>query len=957
MIGQTISHYKIIDKIGEGGMGVVYKAQDTNLDRFVALKFLPGKITANSDERQRFTIEAKAAAALNHPNIATVHAIEDADGETFIAMEYVEGHELKEKIAQGMLHIEQVIAMAIQIAGGLQAAHKKGIVHRDIKSSNIMITEDGKIKIMDFGLAKVRGNMQVTKAGTTLGTVAYMSPEQARGEDVDLRSDIWSFGVVLYEMITGKMPFRGEHEAAMMYSIMNESPKPIAALRADVPDFFDKIVERSLTKDLHERYQSVDEIIGDLTITGTSQFTAAGEPVSFKTRIRRPIIFVPLVLLLVGLACGAYWLVYRNTKASWARETILPEVERLTNESKWAAAFVMALKAEEYVPKDPALLKLWPRFTGITNIRTNPPGARVYLKDYFAGGDGWTYLGQTPIDSMRYPNGVSRIRIEKEGYITFNGGFALTRLRSSVLNLDPVGSIPENMVRVPGGKFTLVIPGLDHLDSVHIGEYLIDKFEVTNKEFKEFVDQGGYAKQEYWKHPFIKNGRTLSWEDAIKDFRDATGRPGPAAWEVGTYPEGKADNPVGGISWYEAAAYAEFRDKSLPTVYHWNIAAQTWAASYIVPLSNFENKGAAAVGKFEGVSPSGAVDMAGNVREWCFNESSSQRAILGGGWNDQPYMFNDMFGQPPFDRSVTNGIRCIRILDSAASAPAAYANLEKPFREFLKEKPVSDQIFKIYLSLYQYDHSPLNVRIESSDTTDEWITQKVSLDAAYGGERLLLYLFIPKVYNPPFQTVVFFPGSNAIHTRSSRSLPIGSIDFIVKSGRALVYPIYKATYERGSGLTTDNQIPTNLYREHVLAWAKDIRRSIDYVESRKEFDAQKIAYYGISWGGAMGAIMPAVEPRLRASILYVAGMEFQRALPEVDQMNFITRVKIPVIMLNGKYDHFFPVETSQKPMFELFGTPLAQKKYVLFETGHFVPRNQLIKESLDWLDKYLGPVK
>jgi serine/threonine protein kinase len=211
MLGQTISHYKILEKLGEGGMGVVYKAHDTKLNRDVAIKFLPHQIVASEQQRERFVIEAQAAAALNHPNIATVYAIEEADDETFIVMEYIEGQELKGKTAKGPLAIDEAVTIATQIAEGLQAAHKKDIVHRDIKSSNIMLTEGGQVKIMDFGLAKVRGGSQVTKEGTTVGTAAYMSPEQARGDEVDHRTDIWSFGVVLYEMITGKLPFKGDY--------------------------------------------------------------------------------------------------------------------------------------------------------------------------------------------------------------------------------------------------------------------------------------------------------------------------------------------------------------------------------------------------------------------------------------------------------------------------------------------------------------------------------------------------------------------------------------------------------------------------------------------------------------------------------------------------------------------------------------------------------------------------
>jgi len=210
VIGKQILHYKILEKIGEGGMGVVYKAEDTKLKRDVAIKFLPRHIAASDEERQRFKIEARAAASLNHPNIATIHAIEEVDDEMFIVMEFIEGQELRELIiSNSKLSIDNCLTYANQIASGLQAAHEKDVTHRDIKSSNIMVTDKGQVKIMDFGLAKVRGGAQFTKVGMTLGTAAYMSPEQAQGLKTDHRTDIWAFGVVLYEMLTGKMPFPG----------------------------------------------------------------------------------------------------------------------------------------------------------------------------------------------------------------------------------------------------------------------------------------------------------------------------------------------------------------------------------------------------------------------------------------------------------------------------------------------------------------------------------------------------------------------------------------------------------------------------------------------------------------------------------------------------------------------------------------------------------------------------
>ncbi|MGH7597342.1 MAG: protein kinase domain-containing protein [bacterium] len=271
MIGQTISHYKILEKLGGGGMGVVYKAQDLKLDRFVALKFLPPHLSADEEEKKRFIHEAKAASALDHPNICTIYEIDETeDGadcvrRMFIAMAYYEGETLKKKIERGPLPIDQTLDLAIQIAQGLAKAHEHGITHRDIKPANVMITKDGIVKIVDFGLAKLAGVVGLTKAGITLGTPAYMSPEQARGEEVDHRTDIWSLGVVLYEMLIAQLPFRGEYEAAMMYSILNEEPKPLADLRADAPNKLQQIVEKAITKNPDQRYQHIHEMLTDLS--------------------------------------------------------------------------------------------------------------------------------------------------------------------------------------------------------------------------------------------------------------------------------------------------------------------------------------------------------------------------------------------------------------------------------------------------------------------------------------------------------------------------------------------------------------------------------------------------------------------------------------------------------------------------------------------------------------------
>jgi adenylate cyclase len=264
MIGSKILHYKIVEKLGEGGMGVVYKAEDSKLKRDVAIKFLPNYITKSKEERIRFENEAQAAASLNHPNIATIHAIEEADNQIFIVMEYINGPELKEKIEAGEITLESSLNIIEQIASGLNAAHQKGIVHRDIKSSNIMLTKTGQVKIMDFGLAKVRGTSQITKIGTTIGTAAYMSPEQAQGEKADHRADIWAMGVIFYEMLTGQQPFKGEFEQAIIYSILNVEPELVTSVKPGIPAKLEQITKKMLSKNKDDRYQDVNSFLSDL---------------------------------------------------------------------------------------------------------------------------------------------------------------------------------------------------------------------------------------------------------------------------------------------------------------------------------------------------------------------------------------------------------------------------------------------------------------------------------------------------------------------------------------------------------------------------------------------------------------------------------------------------------------------------------------------------------------------
>jgi len=326
MIGKTISHYTILEKLGEGGMGIVYRAQDTTLDRVVALKFLSQHLTSDPTEKERFYLEAKAASALNHPNITTIYEIQDHDNQLFIAMEFVEGQTLKELIEQEPLPMKRVLDIAVQVCEGLAAAHEKGIVHRDIKSENIMLSPKGQAKIMDFGLAKVRGTTKLTQAGSTLGTAAYMSPEQARGEEVDQRSDIFSFGVVLYELLTGQLPFKGEHQAAIAYSIMNEEPQPVVRYNNKVSVDLERIVFKALAKDKEERYQHIDDLLADLRRERKSleyvKTTTLAQPVETQKPLKKRMIPLVLAGLAVLILIVGYFALFNKKEPESGRKML-----------------------------------------------------------------------------------------------------------------------------------------------------------------------------------------------------------------------------------------------------------------------------------------------------------------------------------------------------------------------------------------------------------------------------------------------------------------------------------------------------------------------------------------------------------------------------------------------------------------------------------------------------------
>jgi dienelactone hydrolase len=969
--------YRLERELGRGGMAIVWLANDLKHDRAVAIKVVRPEIAAALGA-ERFLREIRITAHLQHPHILTlidsgeIPATPEAGaGTLYYVMPYAEGETLRERITRvGQLAPGETARILRDVLDALVHAHRMGIVHRDIKPENVMLTERHAL-VMDFGVAKAASLAAasetgpagtLTMIGLAVGTPTYMAPEQAAGQTAaDPRSDLYAIGVMGYEMLSGQPPFGGTTPQAVLAAHVIQTPTSLGEIRADLPPDLVSTIMRCLEKEPEKRWQSAGELLAQLDamatpVNGTGATTAArsgrASPAARRWGVGAGALLVPAI-------AAWFWLgpAQQARDRRWAREQAIPQLLALADKGEWEAAYGLARKTEGILGKDSIFNALRPKFARRVNIRTDPQGASVWRKGYTAPDSTWTLLGRTPLDSLLVSLSVARFRIEAPGKRTLDlvqGGFGFVGnfgYGGDSIPLDADSALPPEMVKVSGGNLDVFYPGFEHVKAVQLGDYLLDRFETTNQQFQRFVDSGGYRRPELWVHPIVKDGRVIPWEQGMAMMVDRTGRPGPSTWEAGEYPTGQENHPVGGISWYEAAAFAKFEGKALPTVAHWNHAASVYNSAWIVPLSNYSGHGSTPVSDGRALSAYGNYGMAGNVREWCVNASGNQRFILGGGWNDEPYQFTDAYTQPPFDRSPTNGVRLARYLAVDSNLTLAGSPLHRAWRDFLKERPVPDPLFAVYLRMYEYDRTPLHAKVVETVDEGDWVRELVRMNAAYASDSLLVYLYLPKRGAKPYPAVVYFPGSNAIRDKP-RNLQWRGINFIVKSGRAVLYPVYKGTYQRSDSLLSDVQDTTNFYRDHVIMWAKDLRRGIDYLEARPEISTDRLAYYGVSWGGAMGGLMPAVEPRIKVSLLYVAGLGFEHARPEVDPVNFLPRVKVPTLMLNGRYDFFFPVETSQVPMFRLLGTPAAQKRYVLEDGSHFVARTRLIQEMLGWLDKY-----
>ena len=966
--------YTIQRELGRGGMATVYLARDVKHDRDVAIKVLDPELTA-AISGERFHREIQIQAKLRHPHVVTLLDSGDADGLLYYVLTYVEGESLRERLARAPLDPGEALRLWREVVDGIAYAHRHGVAHRDIKPDNVLLTE-GHALVADFGVAKFLSaptdgaGGTLTGVGIAVGTPAYMAPEQIAGTaDVDHRADIYALGVLGYEMIARRPPFVATSAQSLFAAHITEPPPRLEQLDPNVSPRLAAIIHRCLEKDPDARWRSADELLAALDSAVTPIPGERGSVSQRVTRSPRSGRQLGIGVAAAALVLGAtgYAIAREQSRVRWAREVALPDVRRLTDARVADSAFLVANAARRILPRDAELEQLWRRNMTTVPASAVPAGARIFWTAFRGDTASWIPADAAENDSIRLPvqPPVSAafvvLKIEKRGARTVL--LPLTALRAArvAIALDGAGT-DTAMASVPVGPVLLATTA-GETRTVEMGAFAIDRFEVTNEQYKRFVDAGGYTQRELW-DPFAGDSRPIPWDVGIRRFTDRTGRPGPATWEAGSFPSGQERFPVSGVSWYEAAAYARFAGKELPTIHQWRTAAGFAGSAWILPRSNFESDRARAVG-LGGMGPFGTFDMAGNVREWCINAEAhgSRRHILGGAWNDNSWAFSDRSTADPFDRSPTNGMRLVRNIGQDSNTAILTAPAPRGVRDYSRERPVSDAEFRSLAHLYDYDRGPLNARIERSDSGGaDWIRQTVSFETAYG-ERMPAHLLLPKRARPPFQAIVFGPGANGFNGGPSEVL-LTSLPFLLHSGRAVMYPVLKNTFERlGSRETfatgavhnmSGELIGPNTYRDQIVMMMKDVRRSVDYLTSRPDIDSTKLAYLGYSWGARVGPIALAIEPRFRVGLLHLGGLMTAPRRPEADEFNFLPRVKVPTLVMSGRYDDVFPFDRTVEPYFRLLGSPAEQKRHVVYPTQHFLPRDQQIAETLNWLDKYFG---
>tara|TARA_A100001234_G_scaffold126195_1_gene110675 strand:+ start:829 stop:3084 length:2256 start_codon:yes stop_codon:yes gene_type:complete len=671
------------------------------------------------------------------------------------------------------------------------------------------------------------------------------------------------------------------------------------------------------------------------------------------------ILGISLFILFTGYGTGSY---------IWVNNFMLPQVKSFLEKDDNVAAWLTASRINSFAPFFSTMSEENDNISALVNLQIQQDGVNVSWKAYGEENE-WRFLGKSPLPSIRLPRGILQFKLEKEGYETtfFSSSNPSLKLNNFPIdmgwNVDPInlqveGSVPKGMIYIPGGNFIPALTGFG-VDQVYLHPFYIDKFEVTNKEFKEFVDAGGYKNPQYWvEMDFIRDGVSLTLEEAQELMTDTTGMVGPAGWEVGTYIQGTEDKPVTGISWYEALAYARYKGNILPPMFHWAKAAFppdeiiSPISPKLLKTSNFYKEDISVVGQGEGAY--GTFDMAGNAKEWVWNIFGGRGLTLGGAFDEPTYLASQTAPEARMNRSLKNGFRTARLINPRDLNPFGDPIETQAPKDLSFYKPMSDEVFNVYSRSFQVSSTnPKFEKVYIDDSHPVWIKERIKLEVGYNNESMDVLIFKPKNSFGLSAPIIVHPGANYYTTPPEiDDINPGefSLDFLIKSGKTLIWPAWKGSLNRMPENVASNEDTLRRFRNQFVAWVNDTDKTLDYLETRNDIDTENIFYLGMSYGALFNTHTLLFENRYKGAILYVGG-SFPTYPPLSDGINHLPRIKTPFLMLNGEQDYLVP-KSAANFFYQFTGTPTEDKKIIFYDSGHWpLPRNQMIKETLSFIDK------
>tara|TARA_B100001250_G_scaffold390590_1_gene390706 strand:+ start:1250 stop:3835 length:2586 start_codon:yes stop_codon:yes gene_type:complete len=613
-------------------------------------------------------------------------------------------------------------------------------------------------------------------------------------------------------------------------------------------------------------------------------------------------------------------------------------------------------------PENKLLNLYFDKATVPINISTDSLLAKVYIK--YESDTSWNYVGETPIDSLKVPASTKRHKAAKDFQLKFiinERSILAATNQSGHFYFGKVDDFPDDHSIISGLKDHLMyFPGID-FGGITFEPFSISRTEVSNLDFKDFVDNGGYENENYWDFPVIIDSKEYTYDMVIKSFVDKHGKPGPSNWSYGQFAANRENFPVTGISWFEARAYARYKKLALPNVFQWLSGAGL--SGFVENLPDISNSNLKAnylweVNDSRGGNYYGIKNIAGNVREWATNPKGVEKinySILGGSYLDNPYSFNEYQSVSPFDRSLSNGFRLVK---SKNDKSLDNFTITYNQRNILSEPDVSDEVFNIYKKQFEYENYDLDETLELISGHDGYVVQRYELTPPYISDELLHgYIVYSKKIDGLIIPIIEFPIAAAIYRGSDESIVesiIANQKHLLMEGYAIIRPVYSSTYSRKKTINSWWANETDQYKNTVIKMGKDYKRSIDYIESRDDFDFKNLSYMGYSWGSIMGNIMLAIDDRVKFAFLLAGGLEVQKTKQEIDPAIYTRRITMPVMHINGKNDGVFDYNNSQLPMQKLLGTPEEDQEMIVLEgVGHIIPEDIIIENHLKWLKRYI----